>query len=192
MPHHATIVLARPGKPGWDERTPIPGHALAEWVRGRDNAPIDPSLAPPAELVQIARSSRVLAASTLRRSLESAALVAPGVKQQVNPLFREVFLPTDFHSGLRLPPKMWTSIARSAWYTGWSPGVESFAEARERAALAAMVLVELASAYESVLLVGHGLMDGLIGRRLRRSGWKGPRLRPRRLWSFDIFRRGAD
>jgi broad specificity phosphatase PhoE len=189
MPLHATIVLARHGKPDWDQKTPIPGHALAEWVRGRDAAPIDPSLPPPAELVRIARSSRVLAASTLRRSLESAALVAPGVAPQVNPLFREVFLPTNFHSSLRLRPKVWTSLARSAWYSGWSPGVESFAEARHRASLAATVLIELASAHESVLLVGHGLMDGLIGRRLRRSGWKGPRLRPRRLWAFDVFER---
>lgn len=192
MPPHATIVLARHGKPAWDEKTPIPGHGLAAWVQGRDAAPIDPSLSPPAELVGIARSSRVLAASTLRRSIESAALVAPGVAPQVKELFGEVFLPTEIHAGLRLPPKVWTSIARSAWYTGWSPGVESFAEARKRAALAAMVLIELASAYESVLLVGHGLMDGLIGLRLRHAGWKGPRLRPRRLWSFDTYRRRAD
>lgn len=182
-----TIVLARHGKPDWDEKTPIPGHALAGWVRGRDAAPIDPATLPPAELVQIARSSRVLAASPLRRSLESAEAVAPGVVPRIEPLFQEVFLPTDIRAGLRLRPQVWTSIARSAWYGGWSPGVESFTEARHRAAWAADVLVDLALTQESVLLVGHGIMNGLIGRRLRHAGWSGPRFRPRRLWAFAVY-----
>jgi broad specificity phosphatase PhoE len=186
------IVLARHGKPDWDEKTPIPGRALAEWVRGRDAAPIDRSSRPPAELVRIAQSSRVLAASPLRRSIESAELVAPGIAPQVNSLFHEVFLPTAIPSGLRLRPTVWSSLARLAWYCGWSPGVETFAAARHRASRAAVVLAELALAHESVLLVGHGIQNGLIGRRLRRAGWSGPRFRTRRLWAFAVYRRGTD
>jgi broad specificity phosphatase PhoE len=185
------IVLARHGKPDWDEKTPIPGRALAEWVRGRDAAPIDRSSRPPAELVRIAQSSRVLAASPLRRSIESAELVAPGLAPQVNSLFQEVFLPTAIPLGLRLRPTAWSSLARLAWYCGWSPGVETFAAARHRASRAAAVLAELASARESVLLVGHGIQNGLIGRRLRRAGWSGPRFRTRRFWAFAVYRWGA-
>jgi len=184
-----TIVLARHGKPEWDERTPIPGHALAEWIQGRDAAPIVASYAPPPDLVRIAGSSGVLAASPLRRSLESAEAVAPSVAPVVSPVFQEVFLPTEIRSGLRLPPKQWSSLARLAWYGGWSPGVESYPEARERAARAAKMLDELASAHTTVLLVGHGILNGFIGWRLRRAGWSGPWFRPRRLWSYAVYRR---
>jgi broad specificity phosphatase PhoE len=194
MSDHTTVVLARHGKPVWDEKTPIAGSELAEWVRGRDAAPIDPSDPPPsAELLRIARSCRLLTTSQLRRSIESAKVVAaPHLTPQVNPVFQEVSTPTEIHSGLRMPPKAWKAVARSAWYSGWSPGVESFAEARRRARLAAMILIELASAHQSVLLVGHGIFNGLIGRRLRRAGWRGPRLRPRRLWAFAVYERDGD
>jgi broad specificity phosphatase PhoE len=182
-----TIVLARHGKPVWDETTPIPGHGLGAWARGRDEAPIDRSYLPPAELVRIAQSSRLLATSPLRRSRESADAVAPGVVPRVDSLFREVFLPTAIRSGLRLSPRLWSSLARAAWYGGWSPGVESFAAARRRSSLAASALLELAAIHGSVLLVGHGIMNGLIGHRLRRAGWGGPRFRTRRLWAFAEY-----
>jgi len=35
------IVLARHGRTAWDFRTPIPGHALGEWLRGEGEAPLD-------------------------------------------------------------------------------------------------------------------------------------------------------
>ncbi|MEO8450346.1 MAG: histidine phosphatase family protein [Gemmatimonadota bacterium] len=183
------IILARHGKPLWDSMTPIPGSALAEWVAGIDTAPIDPTYRPPAALERLARNSPAIAASPLRRSLESAALLAPGTAPLVDPLFREVWLPTAFNTKLRLPPKVWAVVARSAWYSGWSPHVESFPEARRRAATAATLLARLASVHGQVLLAGHGLMNGLIGKRLRRFGWHGPRLRPRRYWAYCVYDR---
>jgi broad specificity phosphatase PhoE len=186
-----TIVLARHGKPAWDARTPIPGYALADWARGRDAAPIDPGDPPPAELVRIARSSRVLAASPLRRSLESAQAVAPGVAPRIDPLFSEVALPAGVRADLRLRPTLWSSLARLAWYFGWSPGIESYPAARERALQAATALAELAAAEETILLVGHGIMNGMIGRRLRRAGWNGPWFRARHHWALTVYRRAA-
>jgi broad specificity phosphatase PhoE len=187
----STIVLARHGKPAWDHTAPIPGFALGQWVEGRDQAPLDPSSRPPVALERIARSSRVIAASPLRRSLESAHLLAPGVAPEVRPFFQELSLPTAIHSGLRLRPTLWSSLARAAWYCGWSPRVEDFAAARARASTAANTLAALAAVEDSILLVGHGLMNGLIGIRLRRAGWRGPRFRARRLWAFSVYERLA-
>lgn len=181
------IVLARHGRPVCDTRTPIAGREVAEWSKGRDEAPIDRGFPPPAELVRVAQSSGVVAASTLRRSLESAAAVAPGAPPVVDPEYREVSLPTEIHSGVRMRPKAWTTLARIAWYCGWSPGVENLAEARDRAALAATSLIELAAAHHSVLLTGHGMFNGLIGKQLRDAGWSGPRMRPRRYWAFAMY-----
>ena len=160
---------------------------MAEWVRGVDLAPIDPLHRPSAELELWARRSNGIAASPLRRSLESAAVLCPGAAPDVEPEFREIYLPTAIPFGLKLPPRLWSLLARGAWYCGWSPGVESFAEARRRASRMAVRLAELARDRETLLLAGHGQMNGLIGKRLRRSGWRGPWLRPRRYWAFAVY-----
>jgi broad specificity phosphatase PhoE len=182
-------VLARHGRPACDFRTPIPGRRFAEWIRGMDEAALDPALPPPPELVRLAEASRLIATSPLRRSLESARQLRPEQRPLVEPLFREVYLPTALRSAVRLRPRLWNLLTRIAWYCGWSPGVESFAEARRRADHAAEQLVALALERGDLLLIGHGQMNGLIGKRLRRAGWRGPWLRPRRYWAFAVYER---
>src|SRR3989442_6434751 len=73
------------------------------------------------------------------------------------------------------PPGYVEWLARSAWFCGWSAGVESLKGARERASKAASLLTARAEACGAVVLVGHGLMNILIARRLRVAGWHGPR-----------------
>jgi broad specificity phosphatase PhoE len=184
-----TIVLARHGRPGAPPRHWIPGRSLTDWVRARDLDPLDRGCRPPAELERIANGSGLIAASPLRRSLESVELLRPGCSPLVELLFREVYRPTALRTGVRLPPSLWSLFTRIAWYYGWSPGVESYAGARRRAAVATERLTALAAEHGSVLLVGHGLMDGLIGQRLRRAGWAGPPFRPRRYWAFTRYER---
>lgn len=170
----STIVLARHGRPAWDFETAIPGRAFAEWRRGEDDAPLDPSSRPGKELEQHVRGAHCVAASPLRRSRESALLLAPSAQPLVDACFREGELPSAFRSALRLGPEVWAWLARSAWFCGWSGGVESFREARARAAQAAALLTAEARR-GLVVLVGHGLMNILIARQLRRTGWRGPR-----------------
>lgn len=181
------LILARHGKPAWDSSTWIPGRGLGEWVRGRDAAPIDPTRRPPEELLQVAAGARAFVASSLRRSLESLHLVAPEVIPLTDAVFREVSLPVEIHSRIRLPPQVWSKIARTRWYRGWSPGVESHAAAERRATEAATLLMSIAPPEGDLLLVGHGIFNGMILRRLRRAGWQGPRFRPRRLWAFAVY-----
>src|SRR5712691_620948 len=83
------IVLARHGKPAWDFRTPIPGHAFGDWRRGEDAAPLDTSQRPGAELEQLIRTASCLIASPLRRSLDSAHLLAPRAAPLIDARFRE-------------------------------------------------------------------------------------------------------
>ena len=139
--------------------------------------------------MELGQASHVVLASTLRRSIESVQLVVPGARPVMDPVFREVQLPTRIQSGVRLRPRAWTTLARVAWYCGWSPGVENFAGARARASVAAKALASLAEEHGQVILVGHGLMNGLIGKRLLRFGWRGPLFRPRRHWAFGVYRK---
>lgn len=185
------IVLARHGKPEWSDSTLISGRELGEWVKGRNAAPIVPSHPPSPELRRIARSAVGFAASPLRRSLESLNLLAPEALPYVDPVFREVEVPGRVPSPIPLPAQAYSKISRVAWYAGWSPGVESFPDALRRAQLAAETLVEIAPDRGTLLLVGHGIMNGFIGLKLRKMGWKGPHLRPRRLWAYAVYRKPA-
>lgn len=181
------IVLARHGRPDWDNEVWIRGCELVDYIRGRDHAPIDPSHRPSAELEEIARTSDMIAVSTLRRSYESAQLLAPGAVLTMDVMFREVFTPTEIKSRVRLPAKAWGAFARVRWLGGWSPGVESYPEARLRSRSAATALERLSEEHGNVLLEAHGIMNGMIARWLRKDGWKGPFFRARHYWSFVVY-----
>lgn len=182
-------MLVRHGRPACDYETPIPGYAFGEWREACDAAPIDPTLPPSHALEQLARTSQVIAASSLHRSIASAKLLAPAAPLHIEPRFRELELPTAIRSGIRLRPKHWSILVRIAWCGGWSPGVESLREAWHRSAAAAAALANLATTRGPVLLAGHGLMNSLIAKRLRRAGWMGPRLPSRRNWEFGVYER---
>jgi broad specificity phosphatase PhoE len=185
------IILARHGRPAWDFRTPIPGHALAEWLRGEADAPLDESSRPSQELERLSRTAKCLVASPLRRSRDSAHVLVPSTAPLIDPCFREAELPSAIRSSVRLRPGIWAWLARVAWFCGWSAGVESFRAARERASKAASVLTGHAEASGAVVLVGHGLMNILIAQRLRTAGWRGSRYPSPRHWTFGVYERAA-
>jgi broad specificity phosphatase PhoE len=144
---------------------------------------------PAPELEQLVRAARCVFTSPLRRSRESAALLAPGTTPLVDPDFRETELPSGFRSRVRLTPELWGLIARSAWFCGWSAGVETSTAARGRAAKAAALLTARAARDDVVALVGHGMMNILIARHLRAAGWRGPRLPSQKHWGFGVYER---
>jgi broad specificity phosphatase PhoE len=181
------IILARHGRLRWDSRTRIQGRAFGEWLRGENDAPIDATHQPSRELQRLVSTADRIVASPLRRSLESARLLAPAIAPLVDACFREAELPSAIHSRLRLRPDTWAWLARVAWFLGWSAGVESFAAARGRAARAAETLVAQATARGTVVLVGHGLMNVLIAAQLRHAGWHGPLWPSRRHWAFSAY-----
>lgn len=184
------IVLARHGRPDWDFKTPIPGHGLGAWLRGENAAPLDPSSLPTAELQQLAREASRVIATPLRRSAESAPLLAPPVAPIVDAHFQEPDLPSALRTSVRLSPDIWAFLARTAWFLGWSPDVETFRAMRARASAAATILVAHAEAEGMVLVVGHGLINFFIARQLCRRGWRGPRFTLQRHWSFSVYERG--
>ena len=183
------IILVRHGRPAWDFRTPIRGHALGDWRRGEDDAPLDEVSRPGAALIQLIGAARCVFTSPLRRSRESAALLAPGTTTVIDVGFRDADLPCAFRSQLRLPPELWGLIARSAWFCGWAAGAESFTAARDRAAKSAALLRARAEQDDVVALVGHGMMNILIAGHLRAAGWRGPRLPSRKHWGFAVYER---
>ena len=138
------------------------------------------------------RSASFIITSTLRRSIDSAYILAPSTPFITDSLFREADLPSSFQSKIRLRPRVWGVLARSAWLCGWSDGGESFAAARDRAVRAAQALVAQTAAHDTLAVIGHGMMNLLIARQLRAGGWQGPRIPSLRHWSFGVYRPNPD
>lgn len=180
------VILARHGRPILDFRTRIPGRGLAAWLQAEREAPLDASSRPSAELERLARTARWLVTSPLRRSRDSARLLAPSIDAVIEADVREAALPHAFRSAVRLPPGLWAGLARTAWFCGWSAGVESFRAARQRALRAARRLHALAQQGD-VVVVGHGLMNALIAPQLRILGWQGPRFPSGSHWGFGRY-----
>ena len=180
------LLLVRHGKPLCDYRTKISGCDFGRWVATYEDAPLDPSFAPPDEFAAQVARFRCLLTSTKRRAIESAALVAPDRPRISDPLFNEAAIPTRFRARVALAPEHWDGIVRIAWMLGWSGGVESITAAKTRAVRAANHLAGLASTYGSVVLFGHGMINTLIVRELRRNGWIGTGT-PRAYWGRVIL-----
>lgn len=180
------IILVRHGRPLVDDRSRIPGPELGTGVTGFEQAPLDTTLPPPPSLASRAAAARCIVSSTLRRSVESAALLAPARPVLSEELFVEAGMPVAMPGRVAIRPKHWDAFARIAWILGWSRGTESWPAARRRAALAAERLSDLAREHGSVLLVGHGMLNALIQRALRARGWSGGGWRSA-YWSYVVL-----
>ena len=191
-PRTARIILARHGRPAIDLAARVSGVEFTDWLRDYDAAPVDAGLPPPPALVEIARTASEIATSEMRRSVESAAQLAPMVTPRTDPDLHEAPVPTRPALPVRLRASVWLRLMRVAWFCGWSPGVESFREARARARRACEQLSQTAFDEGHVLFVGHGMLNGLISRELRRKGWSGPTLPGRDYWSYGVYEHGVE
>ncbi len=180
------IVLVRHGRPRLDAPKRVAGRELGVWIERYDAAGIDPALPPPARVRALAEDVGTVVSSDLRRAVESAREIAPGREVPADRVFREAGLPRP-RAGLRLDPQLWGFAARIAWFCGYSGDAESLVRARERARQGAARLEALCDSHGSAMLVAHGIVNGLIGRELRRAGWRGPRLVTGPYWSHAVF-----
>ena len=184
------ILLVRHGIPLCDHQTKIRGCNFAQWVAAYDRAPINHHSLPAPELRSRLAAVSCIVTSTLRRSIESASLVATGRPAASDPLFDEAGIPTAIPFQFTLLPNHWDMLARAAWILGWSPGVESFRAVKKRATQAAARLETLAREHSSVALFGHGMLNTLIAHALRRSGWTGTGS-PRIYWGSVVLQKSG-
>jgi broad specificity phosphatase PhoE len=186
------IVLARHGKPRLPAPGDIRGAELSNWVRRYNAAGVDRSLPPPDELRRRARGAGYVAASDLRRAVQSARWLTSRRDLHIDRVFREAALPEPPFASVRLNPWVWGTAMRVAWFMGWSPRVESVFRARKRARYAAAHLADLGQRHGSALLVGHGIFNALIAWELCDMGWSGPRLLAGGYWVWAVYRREAN
>ncbi len=166
------ITLIRHGKPAFELKGNVRGKDLGEIAKSYDlSGIVGPA---PREVVTVVQGSSVVVCSHLARSVESAEALGCLEVHTTDPLFCETALPHFDSGSIPLPISLWLVALRLMWLFRFSKNGESLANARKRAKQAAEKLIELSEDHQNVLLVGHGLINHLIAKELRKSGWLGP------------------
>lgn len=181
-----SITLIRHGKPDIDFNQWLTPKEFGAWVTAYDKANVNEL--PPKKSYPLLAKGEYVVCSNLLRATCSAALLGLNV-EETNTLFREVEMPSHSANWLKLPLDTWLVFFRVAWLLGYSNKVESAECAKARAVEAADYLIKLEREYGDVVLIGHGLFNRYIIKRLSSIGYKASSTLPQRYWQAQtLFR----
>jgi hypothetical protein len=140
---------------------------VGHWIKRYDLADVEPTA--PMASQRLADSATFVASSTLRRALSSVRALGR-TPSSADAVYAEAALPFAPWRGPRLPVGVWVVLFRLLWFMGYAQHADAFQTTKARAKIAALRLASHAVS-GPVLLVGHGIMNRLIGRELIALGW---------------------
>lgn len=184
------IILVRHGKPAiaTTPRTTHQGFRL--YIDDYEAAGLDPASAPPEELQDLVKELAAVFTSGRARSHESARALAPRAELIADPLFVEAPLASPPIPLLRMTVPTWAVMARILWHAGYHPEIENYRRAKARASDAADILTARAREDGGAALVAHGYFNLMIGRELRRRGFRKSGAHRVRYWNAVVYERG--
>ena len=190
-PRPGTITLARHGEPALSRDVRLTAAEYRDFWQKYEIGGLLPGQTPPPLLIDFVERCGVLVASTRLRAVESAQVVAKGRSFTQEPLLIEAPLPPpNWPSWVRMSPKLWGFFSRFFWwFFNHHHGEENRAQAEARAAEAADKLAELAASGQDVVVLAHGFFNVLIGRALRKRGWRMTLREGYKYWSTRRFER---
>jgi len=186
------ITLVRHGPVAVDDPK-ITVTAMDRWIADYRCAPVANSDFDPSLQELVLRATKLVCSSEVR-SQQSAELLGR-VPDYISELFREADLPYPQKSrlaALKLQGSWWTALLRIMWLLGYAENAESLKDARARAEKGAELLIRLAGDGD-VVLIGHGIINRLLARKLRTTGWKqdatasGSSSKPSMPWGYCRF-----
>ena len=184
------VTLVRHGEPALSRDIKLTAGEYRAWWARYELGGLKPGQTPPPPLLDIAAAAGTVLASTRLRSVQSAqALVGDRPFERDEVLIESPLPPPAFPAWLRLSPRQWGFIARVWWwyFNIHDAGEESRAIAEARAEDAARRLIALTSEGQDVLVVAHGFFNTLIGRALKRLGWRCVKYEGWRYWSTKVY-----
>lgn len=186
------IILARHGEPAISRKVRLNAGEYRRFWAEYETLGLALGQTPPDGLVKLAAGAGALVSSTRLRSIESARAVAADRAFDSDKMFIEAPLPPPpWPSWLRMTPKAWGFIARVWWwFFGHTEGAESRVQAEARAEAAADRLTALAAQGQDVVLLAHGFFNFMIGRALKRRGWRLAESQGYKYWSARRFEAG--
>ena len=178
------ITLMRHGEPRLAKGRWIAPLQMGQWINLYNQSIIKEG-GIPAQCAAAALSASTIVASTAPRACSSARALGdlPFMQEAI---FSEAGLPFALWKAPWLPAEAWAAIFRLLWLFGYARGSDSLQTTRRRARAAAERLVALA-ARGPVLLVGHGIMNRLIGKELQALGWLARNRQGSRYWSMGVY-----
>lgn len=160
---------------------------VGEIVREYEMSGLDLSFLPQADSIQIANGCALSMSSDLPRAIQSSELLGLGKSNNVDRCFRESALPYLELSQPQLTFFTWAILFRLAWLCGFSKNGESFKDAKSRAIVGADLIESSVEENGSVLHIGHGIMNRLIIKELRRRKWKAVSHTGEEYWSYTVL-----
>lgn len=174
------IILIRHGKPDF--------HAPGHWVRTKDfNKALDDYNAAGLDGKWLLKHAPLLSShknelkkypiisSDLKRALETASFVADSLPEKIaaDPIFREIPLPRFPESIRRIYPIWYLLIKSRLLWLILKKGIpEPKQLSMKRIRDAASKLENFASQQGGVVLCAHSFFNFMIGRELRKRGWR--------------------
>lgn len=165
---------------------------LGQIVDEYELSELDPFDVPGEESISIAKECTISISSDLPRAVSSSKLLGFEKTNRVEPCLREPALPHMEWNRPKLAFYSWAILYRLAWLCGFSKNGESIQEAKVRCRRGADELEHFARQGEAVLHVGHGIMNRLLVRELRRRKWLVKRRTGENYWSYTLLEYAAN
>jgi len=180
------IILIRHAEVEIDKNTFTYASELKKWLEIYDHAEIKKALVSKDEILNLFNQSDRIFCSTLKRSLDSVALYGKS-PDKTDEIFNEAGLPFANWSWVKLPLSLWAVVFRVMWLFGYKNNGESLKVAKARAKKGADRLIEACAKNSTITLLGHGLMNRLIGKELVKRGWKAQSKMGSANWGYGVF-----
>jgi len=181
------IILVRHGRPAisTDQRTSHRG--FRAYIDAYEAAGLDPESAPPEEIQDLVKELTAVYTSDKPRAHDSARALAPNAELIADPLFVEAPLASPRIPLLRMSVPKWAVMSRILWHAGYHPEIENFRRAKQRAVDAADILAARAKEDGVTALVAHGYFNAILGRELRRRGFRRTGAHRVRFWNAVVY-----
>ena len=183
----ARVILIRHGQPAIALAPRTSHSGFRTYIDAYEDAGLDPESAPPEELRDLVKELTEIFTSGRPRALDRARSLAPTAELIVDPLFVEAPLAAPKIPLLKMRVQKWAVVARLLWHAGYHPQIEPYARARKRASDAANILMTRARLDGASALVAHGYFNFLIGRELKRRGFRRSGVHRARYWNAVIY-----
>lgn len=177
------IILVRHGMPNINSDAKLSSLEYQLWLKKYDHVSLDQKSYPCSSIYDYIDNSVFSVCSDLLRSHESVNRLGLSV-DILDSSFNECVMPALNLKYLKLSPKWWGILSRITWELGYSNNSESYENAVVRAKKCVVLLEGLAKKYNTILLSGHGLINLLIYRQLKRKGWVSKGSSPRKYWQY--------
>lgn len=158
------------------------------WIKLYNNSNIISEFSSKNKIKQLFDKSDIIICSNLKRSSDSVKIFEKPIYLK-DAIFNEAQLPFTSWAFLKLNPKIWLVIFRVLWLFGYSQNSESFKESKLRAKNATCRLIDLAKEHKNIVLVGHGIMNTLIEKELKKQKWESTKKLENQNWSYGIFKK---